>query len=126
LRISLPTRALPLIRCWNFKPAMKLILKFDFSGHYLGPGKIELLEHILEAGSISGAAKKMEMSYRRAWLLVDELNQMLPKPCVESSTGGSGGGGAKVTDYGRQVIATYRALERQAAENASLAFKSLK
>ena len=102
------------------------LLKLDFNGHRLGAGKVELLEHVVETGSISGAAKKMEMSYRRAWLLIDELNQMFAKPCVESSTGGAGGGGAKVTDFGRKVITAFRALEKRVAAEADAAFKSLK
>ena len=101
-------------------------LKLDFDGHRLGAGKVELLEHIEETGSISGAAKKMAMSYRRAWLLIDELNQMFSKPCVESSTGGAGGGGAKVTDFGRKIITAFRALEKRVATEADASFKSLK
>ena len=103
----------------------KTILKVDFNGHRMGPGKAELLEHIDETGSISQAAKKMKMSYRRAWLLIDELNHMFSKPCVESSTGGAGGGGAKVTDFGRKIVAAYRALEKRANEAAAIEFKSL-
>ncbi len=102
------------------------LLKLDFNGHRLGAGKVELLEHIAETGSISGAAKKMKMSYRRAWLLIDELNQMFAKPCVESSTGGAGGGGAKVTDFGRKIIIAFRALEKRVAAEANAVFKSLK
>ena len=102
------------------------LIKLDFNGHRLGAGKVELLEHIAETGSISGAAKKMKMSYRRAWLLIDELNQMFAKPCVESSTGGAGGGGAKVTDFGQKIIAAFRALEKRVATEADAEFKSLK
>ena len=102
------------------------ILKINFEGHHFGPGKAQLLELIAETGSISQAAKKMKMSYRRAWLLIDELNKMFAKPCVESSTGGAGGGGAKVTDFGQKIIATFRALEKRMATEADAAFKSLK
>ena len=102
------------------------LLKLDFNGHRLGAGKVELLEHIAETGSISGAAKKMKMSYRRAWLLIDELNQMFAEPCVESTTGGAGGGGATVTVFGQKVIAAFRALEKRMATEADTAFKSLK
>ncbi len=102
------------------------VLKLDFNGHRLGPGKIELLQHIADNGSISQAAKKMKMSYRRAWLLVDELNQMFATPCVESSAGGAGGGGAKVTDFGRKVIAAFLALEHQVAALADAEFRFLK
>ena len=102
------------------------LLKLDFNGHRLGAGKVELLEHVAETGSISGAAKKMDMSYRRAWLLIDELNQMFAKPCVESSTGGAGGGGAKVTDFGQKIITAFRSLEKRMATEADAEFKSLK
>jgi len=101
------------------------LLKLDFNGHRLGPGKIELLEHIGETGSISQAAKKMKMSYRRAWLLIDELNHMFEKPCVESCAGGAGGGGAKVTEFGHKVIERFRALEKTVAKESAAAFKSL-
>ena len=102
------------------------LIKLDFHGHRLGAGKVQLLEYIAETGSISAAAKKMKMSYRRAWLLIDELNQMFAKPCVESSTGGAGGGGAKVTDFGRKIITAFRALEKRVAAEANAEFKSLK
>ena len=104
----------------------KALLKIDFAGHLLGPGKAELLEHIEATGSISQAAKKMNMSYRRAWLLIDELNHMFARPCVESSTGGAGGGGAKVTDFGRKVMASYRAVEKRVDEIVATEFKALK
>ena len=102
------------------------ILKLDFKGHRLGAGKVALLEHVVETGSISQAAKKMEMSYRRAWLLIDELNQMFAKPCVETSAGGAGGGGAQVTDFGQRVIKSFRSLEKQFTKAAELEFKLLK
>ena len=93
----------------------RILIKVDFGdGLKLGPGKVRLLELVGETGSISAAARQMEMSYRRAWLLIDELNHMLPKPCVESSTGGAGGGGAKITEFGLQVMQTFRALESEA------------
>ncbi|MDE2385250.1 MAG: LysR family transcriptional regulator [Alphaproteobacteria bacterium] len=101
-------------------------IKLDFDGHRLGPGKAELMEHIKATGSISQAAKKMKMSYRRAWLLIDELNHMFAKPCVESSAGGAGGGGAKVTDFGERILAAFRALEKRLAQEAAAEFKFLK
>jgi molybdate transport system regulatory protein len=91
----------------------KAILKVEFSaGLRLGPGKVRLLDCISETGSISAAARKMEMSYRRAWLLIEELNAMFGKPVVETSAGGSGGGGAKVTDFGKKVVGMFRDMER--------------
>ncbi len=81
----------------------------------LGPGKANLLEQIAETGSISAAARRMNMSYRRAWLLVDTMNQCFRKPLVGTSTGGKGGGGAQITDLGMEVLRRYREMERKAA-----------
>lgn len=85
----------------------------------MGPGKADLLDFIAQTGSITKAAKKMAMSYRRAWLLVDSMNQVFKKPLVEAAPGGAGGGGAQVTEYGRDVLRLYRemqaALDRESA-----------
>ncbi len=90
----------------------QVVLKVDFgAGLRLGRGKVRLLECIADTGSISAAARKMEMSYRRAWLLIEELNEIFQWPVVETAAGGSGGGGAKITDFGRRVIAVFRELE---------------
>ncbi len=80
----------------------------------LGPGKAELLEHIADTGSISAAARRMNMSYRRAWLLVDTINQCFRQPLVETATGGKGGGGARVTDLGLSLLKRYRDMEAKA------------
>lgn len=94
-----------------------LRIRIDFPDRpSLGPGKIRLLEMIEEAGSISAAARAMEMSYRRAWLLVEELNGMFADPLVTTQLGGVRGGGAVVTAAGRKVVAHYRELEEQAAQ----------
>ncbi|ODU78946.1 MAG: ModE family transcriptional regulator [Bordetella sp. SCN 68-11] len=85
----------------------------------IGPGKIALLEAILEAGSITAAAQKMGMSYRRAWLLVDELNRSLREPAVESAVGGARGGGTVVTEVGRELIRRYRSIEATARSAAA-------
>ena len=76
-------------------------------GRRLGPGKVRLLQLIDQLGSISAAARDMGMSYRRAWLLVEESNQLFDVPLVESTTGGSGGGGARLTETGRKAVAIY-------------------
>ena len=80
----------------------------------LGPGKVDLLEAIGRTGSISAAGRELGMSYRRAWLLVDALNHMFPDALVKAAAGGSQGGGAKLTDYGRGVAAAYRRVEERA------------
>jgi molybdate transport system regulatory protein len=85
----------------------------------IGPGKVSLLESIAANGSISAAARKLDMSYRRAWSLVDEMNRGLTQPVVDTSSGGSHGGGATLTDTGREVIARYRQVEQIAAQAAA-------
>ena len=91
----------------------------------IGPGKVALLEAIAETGSISAAARKLGMSYRRAWNLTDEINRGLAKPAVESSAGGVAGGGASLTDVGRRVIELYRSIERDARRDQDAAIASL-
>jgi len=81
----------------------------------IGPGKISLLEAIGETGSITAAAKSLDMSYRRAWMLLDELNRALRKPAVDSAKGGQHGGGSQLTELGQQLIDTYRRIERTAS-----------
>ncbi len=89
---------------------LSLRLHFD-NGLTFGRGKADLLELIAEAGSISAAGRRMGMSYRRAWALVEEMNTGFAAPLVECSRGGPGGGGAHLTEAGRAVLADYRALE---------------
>jgi molybdate transport system regulatory protein len=76
-----------------------------------GPGKADLLRLIGETGSISAAGRRMGMSYRRAWGLVEDLNAAFREPLVESARGGPGGGGAVLTQTGRDVLELYRRLE---------------
>jgi molybdate transport system regulatory protein len=83
-----------------------------------GPGKARLLELIRDTGSISAAARALGMSYRRAWLLTDELNQMFGARLVEPQHGGAKGGGARVTPRGTAVLDAYRRVE--AAAEAAL------
>jgi len=77
----------------------------------LGRGKMELLEHIRETGSISAAGRAMDMSYRRAWLLVSDMNRMFKQPVVESQRGGQKGGGAALTPFGEELLACFRRME---------------
>src|SRR5215204_1568956 len=94
-------------------------LRIDLSpDSALGPGKIALLERIEATGSLSQAARELGMSYRRAWLLLDDLNRMFADPATTTSVGGSGGGGARLTDLGREVVKAYREIE-DAAEKAA-------
>ena len=93
----------------------RLTLRIDFEGNRaIGPGKIKLLELIDALGSISAAGRQMNMSYRRAWLLVDSLNQSFRRPVVTSQVGGAHGGGAALTELGCAVVRHYRAVEAAA------------
>ncbi len=94
---------------------LRLTLRIDHAGrHMLGPGKVRLLELIGEHGSISGAGRAMGMSYRRAWLLVEALNATFVTQVVAAKPGGSGGGGARLTEMGHEVVRRYRAIEHAA------------
>ncbi len=99
------------------KAAGRITLRIDFGPlAALGPGKIRLLEEIAGTGSITQAGRAMDMSYRRSWVLVDELNQMFHTPVVATQHGGAKGGGAVLTAFGHELVARYRAAEREAAE----------
>ena len=80
----------------------------------IGPGKIRLLELIEETGSISAAGRAMNMSYRRAWLLIDELNRLFKNPLVATRLGGEAGGGAALTPFGKSMVRHYRDMESEA------------
>jgi molybdate transport system regulatory protein len=85
----------------------------------MGPGKADLLQAIGETGSISAAARRMKMSYRRAWLLVDTMNQCFDGPLVETATGGNRGGGAQITELGKEVLRRYREMDAKASAAVS-------
>jgi molybdate transport system regulatory protein len=95
-------------------------LRIDFGPQSsVGPGKIALLEHIETSGSLSQAARDLGMSYRRAWLLLDDLNHALAEPVITTSVGGAGGGGAQLTGFGRKLIAAYRDVEHASQDMAA-------
>ncbi len=81
------------------------------SSYPLGPGKVKLLEAVGRTGSISAAARAANMSYRRAWVLIDEVNHLFREPLVETTTGGKGGGGARLTELGETALARYHTIE---------------
>lgn len=95
----------------------RFFLRLYFDTAMLGPGKAELMEHIQATGSISAAGRAMGMSYKRAWMLVEELNAAFATPLIQSARGGAGGGGASLTDEGAQVLALFRQIEAK-AQNA--------
>jgi molybdate transport system regulatory protein len=96
----------------------QLSLRIDLPQGRIGPGKIDLLEAIDREGSISAAGRALGMSYKRAWDLVDAMNKLLGVAVVAASTGGYRGGGATLTDAGRNLVADYRAIERAAQRAA--------
>jgi molybdate transport system regulatory protein len=83
---------------------------------YMGWGRVILLERIDEFGSIAAAARSMKLGYRNAWLWVEAVNRLAPAPLVEKSTGGAGGGRARLTDEGRKAINQYKGLRARFAE----------
>ena len=90
----------------------RLTVRIDFSaGRQLGHGKVRLLELVAQHGSISAAARVMGMSYRRAWLLVDDVNRMFQQAVIATTLGGKGGGKAELTDFGRELVDLYREIE---------------
>ena len=104
----------------------RLSIRIDLTnGDRIGPGKIALLEAIKSAGSISAAARQLGMSYRRAWLLVEEINESLQEPAVTAATGGRQGGGAALTPSGERVIELYRSIEDVARSSAKEEFRAV-
>ncbi len=91
-----------------------------------GPGKADLLDAIRDTGSISAAGKKLGMSYRRAWLLVDSMNRCFRTALVETAAGGVAGGGARLSQTGEEVLAQYRALETAVEKITDNAFAEIK
>jgi len=106
---------------------VRVRLRIEFaSAHWLGPGKIALLESVTRTGSLTGAAADCGMSYKRAWALLKAANELFGTPLVEMSKGGrGGGGGARVTAAGEKVVAAYRRAERAATKSTARAFAAL-
>ena len=105
-------------------PSLSLRIDIDAAGR-IGPGKIQLLETIHRSGSISAAGRAMDMSYKRAWDLVDEINRVCGQAAVERQTGGKNGGGAVLTPFGLSLVARYRKIERSAATAARKELQAL-
>jgi molybdate transport system regulatory protein len=108
--------------------AIQLSIRIDLeTGERIGPGRIALLEAIRKTGSITAAAKSMQMSYRRAWRHVDELNKLLAKPVVTTSVGGArGGGSTTLTPVGERIIALYHSVEAHTRAAGRTEFQSLR
>jgi molybdate transport system regulatory protein len=99
------------------RPSLSIRIDLD-AERRIGPGKIRLLENIRAFGSISAAGRAMNMSYKRAWDLVDEINRVCRRAAVERRAGGKNGGGAMVTPFGLSLVARYRKIERSVASAA--------
>ncbi len=103
----------------------RLTLRVDLGpGQSVGPGKIKLLEAVAESGSISSAGRDLGMSYRRAWMLIEQMNLSFNRKVVTTQLGGTHGGGARLTPFGRELVKRYRAIEGKAtnAAKAHIAF----
>jgi molybdate transport system regulatory protein len=108
-------------------PAMQARLRVRVGDEVaLGPGKVELLELVAQTGSITAAARKMGISYMRAWTLIRTMNDCFEQPLVAAARGGSkGGGGAELTDTGRRVLALYQAMDAECFEATRTKWKQL-
>jgi molybdate transport system regulatory protein len=107
--------------------SLKVKVRIDFDdAHSVGPGKIALLERMRDCGSLSQAARELDMSYRRAWQLLDSLNTSFNEPVIVTSIGGKGGGGSEITKFGLTLIDSYRALEKEMTGRAQQFFKQMR
>jgi molybdate transport system regulatory protein len=102
-------------------PAVRFRVHFSPRGA-IGPGKIALLEHIASGGSLSQAARELGMSYRRAWQLLASLNSSFDERVALSVRGGSGGGGARLTPFGRLLVRVYREFDAELQQRAARSF----
>ena len=110
----------------NHKPLLRAQLRLMLGDEIaFGPGKADLLRAISETGSISGAGKKMNMSYRRAWLLVDTMNRCFQQPLVDTSKGGANGGGTQLTKLGEQVLQQYSDMQSEVTAITDKYFQTL-
>jgi molybdate transport system regulatory protein len=111
------------IRARSLQPRFRIFRGGDIA---LGPGKAELLALIRRTGSINQAARRMGMSYMRAWSLVQTMNRCFKKPLVLVSRGGEGGGGAELTEIGGQVVALYQQMEQAGLRATAAPWKQLR
>jgi molybdate transport system regulatory protein len=106
-------------------PRIRFGVYLQEGGPKLGRGKIELLKAVGEQGSISAAARSMGMAYRHAWLLLDELNRSFTDPVIASTMGGPRGGGARLTEWGAELVDWYEEVDRLAAKSVAAHLRAL-
>lgn len=107
-------------------PGIQVRIRIDFAaGPSLGPGKVTLLEQIALCGSLSAAARALRLSYRRAWLMMDDINRSFSEPAVVAATGGRRGGGARVTPFGHELVRRYRLAEQVSGRQVARVFRGL-
>lgn len=104
---------------------LSIRIDFEPSGSSLGPGMVRLLEEVGRLGSIRRAAAAMDMSYRKAWLLIQEMQKTFNGAVVTTEVGGTSGGGAQLTELGMLLLKTYRRIESRAAQAAEADLKAL-
>jgi molybdate transport system regulatory protein len=120
--ITLHEPGRPTFRSWLMM-SVAIKVRVDFGPHCaIGPGKMALLESIGATGSLSEAARRLGMSYRRAWLLLNDVNTSFQQPVARMSIGGHGGGGAVLTPFGAELVRSYRAFEIYILKRARSAF----
>jgi molybdate transport system regulatory protein len=117
------SRQANLTRVRSLQPRFRVYRGRDVA---LGPGKVELLALIKRTGSIGRAAKHMNMSYMRAWSLIQAMNRCFKEPLVRTTHGGEGGGGAELTGVGRRMLALYRQMEKQSAAATKATWKDIR
>jgi molybdate transport system regulatory protein len=107
-------------RAWHSAGMARLRVSIVFeSGARIGPSKAKLLESVRDTGSISAAARDMGMSYKRAWVLLESINQAFTEPVVTAAPGGAGGGGAILTAFGAELLERYRRILDRAETTAA-------
>ena len=120
-RVGYAPHMVKLVRTRSASPREQPEVRFRLRVHLadliaIGPGKVDLLQAIEVHGSISAAARSLDMSYRRAWVLIDETNRAFSSPVVASGNGGQNGGGSTLTPMGLEVVRLYRAIEARATK----------
>ena len=104
---------------------LSLRINFDAPGAALGPGMVQLLERVAAHGSIRAAAASMQMSYRKAWLLTQKMQDMFGGAVITTAIGGAAGGGSRLTELGTTLLETFRRVENRATSAAESELKAL-